>query len=138
MVCLCIIDTGVGVAPEMLPRLFEPFFTTKGVGQGTGLGLSQVYGFARSSGGDVEFQSEVGVGSTVCIRLPRSLKAPPMEETQPLVAAADIDLRARFEWGCVARLTVTDLRAAEDEQSRNGYAGGRAHGALQWLKGSVA
>jgi len=95
MVCLCVIDTGVGVAPEMLPRLFEPFFTTKGVGQGTGLGLSQVYGFARSSGGDVEFQSEVGVGSTVWIRLPRSLKSPPAEETQSLAAAASDARRCR-------------------------------------------
>jgi signal transduction histidine kinase/ActR/RegA family two-component response regulator len=78
-VCICIIDTGVGVAPELIERVFEPFFTTKGVGQGTGLGLSQVYGFARSSGGDVEFQSELGKGSRVRIRIPRSLKAAPVD-----------------------------------------------------------
>ncbi|CAN7326434.1 response regulator [Phenylobacterium sp. LjRoot225] len=79
VVCICIIDTGVGVAPDLVERVFEPFFTTKGVGQGTGLGLSQVYGFARSSGGEVEFQSELGKGSTVCIRIPRSLKTAPAD-----------------------------------------------------------
>jgi signal transduction histidine kinase/ActR/RegA family two-component response regulator len=78
-VCICIIDTGIGVSPELIERLFEPFFTTKGVGQGTGLGLSQVYGFARSSGGDVAFTSELGKGSTVRISIPRSLKASPAD-----------------------------------------------------------
>ena len=85
MVCICIIDEGVGVAPELVERVFEPFFTTKGVGQGTGLGLSQVYGFARSSGGDVEFTSELGKGSTVCIRIPRSLKDAPADVAEPPV-----------------------------------------------------
>jgi signal transduction histidine kinase/ActR/RegA family two-component response regulator len=95
MVCLCIIDTGLGVAADMVPRLFEPFFTTKRVGEGTGLGLSQVYGFAKSSGGDVEFQSEVGVGSTVCIRVPRSLKAAPISADPPPVAFASASRRCR-------------------------------------------
>lgn len=78
LVQICITDTGVGLAPELASRVFEPFFTTKGVGHGTGLGLSQVYGFARSSGGDVEFTSELGAGTTVCICIPRSSKALPV------------------------------------------------------------
>jgi signal transduction histidine kinase/ActR/RegA family two-component response regulator len=73
---LSIIDEGQGMARETLRRVFEPFFTTKGVGKGTGLGLAQVYGFTRASGGDVRVESEPGQGSTVSLYLPRSDKAP--------------------------------------------------------------
>lgn len=68
-------DTGVGIAPEHLEKVFEPFFTTKPVGKGTGLGLSQIFGFAQQSGGDVTVESEVGVGTTVSILLPRAAQA---------------------------------------------------------------
>ena len=95
MVKVCIIDTGVGMAPDMVSRVFEPFFTTKGVGQGTGLGLSQVYGFARSSGGDVSFESAEGEGSTVCIRLPRSDKAPPVPVAPTIAVAGDNTRRCK-------------------------------------------
>jgi CheY-like chemotaxis protein len=66
-------DTGVGMPPEVLARAFEPFFTTKGVGQGSGLGLDQVYGFAKQSGGTVEIDSAPGRGATVTLILPRAL-----------------------------------------------------------------
>jgi len=68
---LCVTDTGCGMSPEIIERVFEPFFTTKPIGQGTGLGLSMIYGFAKQSGGQVRIYSEVGMGSTVCIYLPR-------------------------------------------------------------------
>jgi PAS domain S-box-containing protein len=63
-------DTGVGMSPDVLARAFEPFFTTKSVGQGTGLGLSQVYGFVRQSGGQVRITSTDGAGTAICIYLP--------------------------------------------------------------------
>ena len=65
-------DNGTGIAPETLAHAFEPFFTTKEVGKGSGLGLSQVYGFARSAGGTVEIASELNVGTTVSLFFPRS------------------------------------------------------------------
>ena len=70
-VALAMTDTGVGIAPDVLPRIFEPFFTTKALGKGTGLGLSQVYGFSQQSGGTVVATSNVGSGTTITIYLPR-------------------------------------------------------------------
>ena len=72
---LSITDEGQGMTRETLRRVFEPFFTTKGVGKGTGLGLAQVYGFARASGGDVRIESAPGVGATITLYLPRTAKA---------------------------------------------------------------
>lgn len=68
---LSVTDSGTGIPPEVVSRVFEPFFTTKQPGEGTGLGLSMVYGFAKQSGGLVRIYSEVGRGTTVCIYLPR-------------------------------------------------------------------
>jgi CheY-like chemotaxis protein len=70
-VAVSVTDTGTGMAPDIAERAFDPFFTTKPIGQGTGLGLSMVYGFARQSGGHVRIYSEPGHGTTVKLFLPR-------------------------------------------------------------------
>ena len=70
-VSLCVSDTGTGMTPEVVQRAFDPFYTTKPIGQGTGLGLSMVYGFAGQSGGAVRIYSEISKGTMVCIYLPR-------------------------------------------------------------------
>ena len=70
-VTLCVSDTGSGMPKDTIERAFEPFFTTKPLGEGTGLGLSMVYGFVRQSGGQARIYSKIGQGTMVCLYLPR-------------------------------------------------------------------
>jgi PAS domain S-box-containing protein len=85
-VAISVVDTGTGMTPDVLANAFDPFFTTKPLGQGTGLGLSMIYGFAKQSGGQVEIRSNVGEGTTVSLYLPRhhsrSVEVPPGREPQ--------------------------------------------------------
>ena len=79
-------DTGVGMPPDLIEKVFDPFFTTKPLGQGTGLGLSMVYGFVRQSGGQVRIHSQVGLGTSVKLYLPTTeakLTADPVEASVP-------------------------------------------------------
>jgi PAS domain S-box-containing protein len=87
-VALRIADTGSGIAPDLLPRVFDPFFTTKEVGKGSGLGLSQVYGFAHQSGGTVTIASELGRGTTVTLYLPRTHETADAAPAEPEVESA--------------------------------------------------
>lgn len=89
-VSLCVTDTGTGMTPQVITRAFDPFFTTKPLGEGTGLGLSMIYGFARQSGGQVRIYSEIGAGTTVCIYLPRHTGSPKEveEEAAPTLIEA--------------------------------------------------
>ncbi|RJF76597.1 ATP-binding protein [Rhodopseudomonas palustris] len=93
VVAVSITDTGSGIAPDQIDRIFEPFFTTKDVGRGTGLGLSQVYGFVKQSGGHVSVDSQLGKGTTITLRLPRSDK--PIDLREPAAPSDNDKLQNR-------------------------------------------
>lgn len=86
---IALTDTGSGMAPDVLARVFDPFFTTKPAGQGSGLGLSMVHGFASQSGGHVSLYSEPGIGTTVRLMLPRATGAE-LPAGQPVGAAPQV------------------------------------------------
>jgi PAS domain S-box-containing protein len=86
-VAISVSDSGTGIPPAIVAKVFEPFFTTKPMGQGTGLGLSMVYGFVRQSGGHVDIDSRLGEGTTITLYLPRA-EAETIVEAAPVKAAA--------------------------------------------------
>ncbi|MEQ1492161.1 MAG: CHASE3 domain-containing protein, partial [Terricaulis sp.] len=90
-VMIAVTDTGGGIPPEVKARVFEPFFTTKEVGKGTGLGLAHVHGFLKQTGGHVAIYSEVGVGTTVKLYLPRT-QMEEADDAAPLPASAELPL----------------------------------------------
>ncbi|MCJ2086092.1 response regulator [Methylobacterium sp. E-005] len=87
-VTLCVSDNGIGMTPDVAAKAFDPFFTTKPLGEGTGLGLSMIYGFAKQSGGQVRIYSEFGQGTMVCLYLPRHLGEADGETILPDLAHA--------------------------------------------------
>jgi PAS domain S-box-containing protein len=95
-VTISVQDTGMGISPEVRERVFEPFFTTKDIGRGSGLGLSQVYGFVRQSEGQVQLESEVGRGATFRLRLPLSGDPPSQAAPAPAASAAITGGRERI------------------------------------------
>jgi two-component system, NtrC family, sensor kinase len=94
-VALALTDTGSGMPADVAARAFDPFFTTKDVGRGTGLGLSQVYGFVRQSGGAITLDSQPGMGTIVRIHLPRASRQPVPATTEPAVPAQTFTQSAR-------------------------------------------
>jgi signal transduction histidine kinase len=131
-VSLCVTDTGVGMAPDVIARAFDPFYTTKPLGQGTGLGLSMVYGFVRQSGGQVRIYSELGSGTTVCLYLPRLSGA--ARELDELKVSAE-----RVEGGDGETVLVIDDEPTirmliADELTEHGYKVIEAEGASTGLR----
>ena len=100
-VTVSITDSGTGIPEDQIDRIFEPFFTTKGVGEGTGLGLSQVFGFAKQSGGDVVVESTVGHGASFTLYLPRAV-----EPDEQKAAVDDGPVQTLGEGACI--LVVED------------------------------
>ena len=91
-ICVGVTDTGVGMSSDVIAKAFEPFFTTKPIGQGTGLGLSMIYGFARQSNGYAKIYSELGQGTTVKLYLPRHFGAADQpEQPHPLAAGRAVN-----------------------------------------------
>ncbi len=125
-VMLSMTDTGQGMSSEVLKRAFEPFFTTKDVGEGSGLGLSMVYGFAKQSGGFVTIESVVGSGSCVKLHLPRAVDCKPAVPVKPagarpegrgetiLVVEDDPDVR-KLTVALLTRLGYAVLEAEDGE-----------------------
>jgi CheY-like chemotaxis protein len=137
-VVISVSDNGSGMTPDVLARAFDPFFTTKPLGQGTGLGLSMVYGFASQSRGHVHIVSEAGRGTLVQLMLPRHLAGP---TEAPERAAAE----AAPDAGTGVVMLVDDeenIRAVMAEMlGLHGYTvvqAGEAHEALRLLQGGAA
>ncbi|SJZ59145.1 His Kinase A (phospho-acceptor) domain-containing protein [Enhydrobacter aerosaccus] len=107
---LSVIDTGIGMAPEIQARVFEPYFTTKGVGKGSGLGLAQVHGFASQSRGAVRIDSEVGRGTRISLYLPKADRPPADAPHVPRRASGD--RRRPHEAGCILLVEDDDEVAA--------------------------
>ncbi|MCJ2034257.1 hybrid sensor histidine kinase/response regulator [Methylobacterium sp. J-068] len=137
-VMVAVSDTGTGIPPDVLARVFEPFFTTKAVDKGSGLGLAQVYGFAKQSGGGVRIDTRVGEGTSVRVYLPRAEAGPRAEPVAPQA----VDCAARRESDDRPVILVVDDDSAVREVtttilSETGYAvreAGSGLAALQALE----
>ncbi len=141
---LCVSDSGTGMAPDVLSRAFDPFFTTKPIGQGTGLGLSMIYGFVRQSRGQVRIDTQIGVGTTICLYLPRleqadaslgdavgTLPATALSQPEPTQAATilvvDDDATVRMLAVEVATELGHDVLEAEDGPQALSILNGRSN-----------
>jgi len=124
-VVISVSDTGSGMSEAVIARAFDPFFTTKPIGQGTGLGLSQVFGFVRQSGGQIKLHSEIGRGTTAKIYLPRlvaasahpraetSIEAPPGNASETILVVEDENDVRVYSMDCLQELGFSVLQARD-------------------------
>ena len=112
-VALTVTDTGTGMSPDVVARAFDPFFTTKPLGEGTGLGLSMIYGFAKQSGGQVKIASRLGHGTSMQICLPRHDGNPQTPEQRtvpaPVVTATAGETVLVVDDEPLVRMLVTEV-----------------------------
>lgn len=138
-VLLTVTDTGTGMSPEVMARIFEPFFTTKPAGKGTGLGLATVYGIIRQSGGHIGLYSEIGVGTTFKIYLPRvesvagdvkspSTNMPPPRGTETILVVEDDESVRALTCAVLVACGYKVLQAAD---------GGQASGVIAEYTGPI-
>ena len=137
-VMLAVTDTGTGMPPEVVERAFEPFFTTKGIGKGSGLGLSMIYGFAKQSRGHLKIYSELGHGTTVRLYLPRNVaevvpdKELPAETTEhprggeTILVVEDDELVRSFAVSQLRDLGYRVIEAADARRAGEILAGGES------------
>ena len=133
-VVLSVGDTGTGMAPDILAKIFDPFFTTKPIGQGTGLGMSMIYGFVKQSGGHIRIDSQPGQGTTVMLYLPRAESAAeadaPAEAAEP-ARAIDGECVLVVEDDPAVRMLVMEVLA---DLGYHAYEAGDANEALPCLQ----
>jgi signal transduction histidine kinase len=137
-VVIAVRDDGTGMPPEVVAKAFEPFFSTKDVGMGSGLGLSQVYGFARGAGGHVTIDSQVGRGTTVRLHLPKCDETPKQAEPRP--AAAPVRAVGGDETVLIVEDDLLVLAATAESIAELGYrtlTAATAHEALAHLGGAA-
>jgi two-component system cell cycle sensor histidine kinase/response regulator CckA len=120
-VVLTVIDTGVGMTPEVQARMFEPFFTTKPTGEGTGLGLAMCHGIVKQAGGNISFTSAPGQGSTFRVYFPRVIGATPPQPISIWTPAATTTASAGNETVLLVEDEETILRVAREALSALGY-----------------
>jgi PAS domain S-box-containing protein len=130
-VMVAVTDTGTGMTPEVIAKAFEPFYSTKPMGKGTGLGLSMVFGFVKQSGGHIKIYSEVGVGTTMKVYLPRQVGAaragaavqatggelPAGDPREVILVVEDDDRVRRFSVDALRELGYTALHASGGEEA---------------------
>ena len=134
-VMLAVTDTGTGMAPDIVARAFEPFFTTKAEGEGTGLGLSMVYGLVKQSGGHVKIYSEPGQGTTVKLYLPRERRAEiEIDDTRAQAALGGNECILVVEDDAAVRQTAVDMLRQLGYQVSTAESG---ESALALLKGGL-
>ncbi len=141
-VCLCVSDTGQGISPDDQKHIFEPFYTTKAKGEGTGLGLSMVYGIVKQNNGNIYVYSEPDEGTTFKIYLPRSLQVvaePPSEPSsaeiprgsETILLVEDDDGVRSFVVAVLSELGYTVLEAADGEEAIRSFE--KYHGKIHLL-----